>query len=117
MDGQFNTVHDADNISPSPIEIQVTSIAATIQLLPVTDILSDHVIENCYKQNSHLVVFNALTFKQKESKYFSRFSWLREDVFELCFTYYQGESIRFERVSPHLNSSLYKSPQKLNGEF
>lgn len=30
MDGQFNTVHDADNISPSPIEIQVTSIAATI---------------------------------------------------------------------------------------
>ena len=71
----------------------------------MTDILSDHVIANCYKQNSHLVVFNALI------------SWLREDVFELCFTYYQGESIRFERVSPHLNSSLYKSPQKLNGEF
>lgn len=111
------------NLIPSMMQIISVRVRLKFKLLvlrlllPVTDILSDHVIANCYKQNSHLVVFNALTFKQKESKYFSRFSWLREDVFELCFTYYQGESIRFERVSPHLNSSLYKSPQKLNGEF
>lgn len=42
---------------------------------------------------------------------FLKFSRLTENVFKLCFTYYQGESIHFELVLPYLNPSLYKSPK------